>query len=105
MNLPTHVVMNASIVLALGWMAPPVLKHLWVDNAWKALGSAVNRLFYAPEVVIEHVHPFAGKAAMDAGYERVNSGEMIEHDQTAFEAWMKVGFDSSVEIIKRILAL
>jgi hypothetical protein len=103
-NLPTQVVMSSSIISALGWMAPPVLKHLWVDNAWRSLGSATGRLFYFPEVVIEHLHPFAGKAAMDMGYQRVNSSEMIDHDKAAFARWMANGFAKDVETLKRILA-
>ena len=104
-NLPTHVVMNASIVLALGWMAPPFLKHLYVDDCWKVMGSSVNRLFYAPEVVIEHLHPFAGKAEMDAGYARVNGPEMVEHDRTEFEKWLKGSAQSDIAKVRGILAL
>lgn len=88
-NLPTQVVMSASIVNELGWMAPPVLRHLWVDDAWKYLGSSVGRLVYFPEVTIEHVHPYAGKAAMDEHYERVNSRQMIDHDREAFGTWLR----------------
>src|SRR5215217_8262719 len=33
-NLPTSAFMTSDIIRALGWMAPPELGHLWVDNAW-----------------------------------------------------------------------
>jgi hypothetical protein len=82
-NLPTQVCIDARIVELLGNMAPPQLTHLYVDNYWKALGEGAGCLRYCHNVVIEHMHPVAGKAAMDAGYERVNSGEMYARDESA----------------------
>lgn len=87
-NLPTAAFMTADIVRALGWMAPPGLRHLFVDDAWKALGTALDALRYLPDVVIEHVHPVAGKADWDDGYRAANAGEMYVHDQAAFLRWV-----------------
>jgi len=72
-RMPTQCAMSADIVRALGYMAPPDLTHLYVDNVWLALGEAAGCIRYLPEVVVEHLHPAAGKAAMDAGYARVNA--------------------------------
>ena len=86
--LPTQCAMSASIVRALGWMCPPVLKHLWIDNFWLDLGGAAGCLRYLPDVVVEHMHPYNGKAEMDDGYVRVNSAEMIDSDRTAYERYV-----------------
>jgi hypothetical protein len=86
-RIPTQVAMTADIVRALGYMAPPVLTHLYVDDYWKALGVQGGCLRYLPDVIIEHRHPFAGKAAMDAGYERVNDAGMYERDAAAYAAY------------------
>ena len=102
-NLPTHVVMDTSIVSALGWMALPTCRHLFLDDCWKALGEATGRLFYLPEVVIEHMHPFLDKAPMDAGYERVNSQETVIHDLAAFTIWQSERANLDIEKIKRVL--
>jgi hypothetical protein len=85
--LPTQCAMSASIVRTLGWMCPPTLRHLWIDNFWLDLGRAAGCLRYLPGVVVEHMHPYNGKGAMDAGYERVNSAEMIDADQAAYERY------------------
>jgi hypothetical protein len=83
-RIPTQVAMTADIVRALGHMAPPQLTHLFVDNYWRDLGQLAGCLRYLPDVVVEHLHPFAGKAPMDEGYARVNAPTMYGHDQTAY---------------------
>jgi len=85
--LPTQCAMSASIVRALGWMCPPALRHLWIDNFWLDLGRGAGCLRYLPDVFVEHMHPYVDKAVMDAGYERVNSPEMINADRTAYERY------------------
>lgn len=79
-NLPTAVFMNSSIVAALGYMVPPGFKHLYLDNVWRDWGQGIKALRYVPEVVIEHLHPQAGKAEWDEGYVEVNGGATWEHD-------------------------
>jgi hypothetical protein len=88
-NLPTQVAMTADIIRTLGYMAPPGLTHLAVDNAWLALGQAADCIRYLPDVVVEHRHPAAGKAAWDEGYQRVNSAEMYERDGAEFARWAR----------------
>lgn len=83
-NLPTAAFMPARMVRALGWMAPPVLRHLYVDNFWLELGQALGSLRYLPEIVIEHIHPAAGKTPMDAGYSAVNAPEADDADRRAW---------------------
>lgn len=85
--LPTQCAMSASIVRTLGWMCPPVLRHLWIDNFWLDLGKGARCLRYLPDVFVEHMHPYVDKAVMDAGYERVNSLEMINADRAAYERY------------------
>ncbi len=47
-----------------------------VDNYWRDLGTAAGCLTYLPDAIVEHLHPSAGKAALDEGYGRVNAPEM-----------------------------
>ena len=88
-RLPTAVFMTSNIAGALGYMCPPGLLHLFLDDAWKALGEGMARLRYLPGVVIEHLHPVAGKAAEDDGYREVNSDERYTADGAAFEIWKR----------------
>lgn len=71
-NLPTAVFMDARIPRILEFMAPPVLQHLWVDNYWKALGEGLGTLRYLDDVIIEHLHPAAGKSDWDETYQECN---------------------------------
>jgi hypothetical protein len=85
-NLPTQVVISSKIINCLGFMAPPSLTHLYVDNYWRALGEGIGRFSYCPDVVIRHDHPQAGLTEWDDGYIRVNGGEMYAKDEAAFNA-------------------
>lgn len=84
-NLPTAVFMQSRMIRAMGVMAPQVMRHLYLDNFWKELGERVGGLRYRDDVIIEHLHPVAGKAAMDEGYARVNAAEADRRDR---EAWV-----------------
>lgn len=86
-QLPTAVFMDARIIQTLGYMAPPLLKHLFLDNSWKTWGEYLNTLVYMPDVIIEHMHPQAGKAEWDEGHTRVNGGEMWDHDREQWAAY------------------
>ncbi len=79
-NLPTQIAMTADIVTACGWMAPPDLVHLAVDNWWIELGRTVGCIRYLPDVVVEHMHPVAGKSEWTEGHQRVNAPAMYHGD-------------------------
>lgn len=88
-NLATAVAMSGDIVNALGGMVPPDMIHLYLDNFWMTLGKDLNALRYIPEVVLEHLHPVAGKAEWDEGYLAVNAEEVYSADRIAFESYIK----------------
>lgn len=87
-NLPTAVWMSSCIVETLGYMVPPGMVHLYLDDFWKALGQRIGRLTYVHDVVIEHMHPIAGKASWDERYAEVNSGAMYENDGKVFQTYL-----------------
>lgn len=99
--LPTAVFMQSRMVRALGFMAPAVLRHLYVDNYWKELGERTGSLRYLPDVVIEHIHPAAGKTAMDDGYRRVNAPEADRNDRAAWLAYRDgEGFEAALRTVR-----
>lgn len=104
-GLPTQVAMTSDIIRTLGYMAPPSLVHLYFDNFWLSLGNTVGCIRYLPDVIVEHRHPAAGKAALDAGYERVNSATMQTRDEAAFNFYIDTGgFAADVEKVKALRA-
>lgn len=87
-RIPTQIAMSSNIIRTLGWMAPPTFKHLFVDDAWLAIGRAINRVQYLPNTVIEHLHPLGGQVENDANYDRVNAPEIATHDQEEYRRWV-----------------
>ena len=90
-NLPTQVALDSRIIQRLGFMALPTLKHLFLDNFWLMLGNRLSALTYLDDIVIEHMHPIAGKAEWDEGYVRVNDGHIYEVDGKTFAHYMESG--------------
>lgn len=87
-NLPTQFAVTLDVVAALGAMVPAPVEHLYCDNVILELGKAANAITYLPEVLIEHMHPLAGKAALDEGYARFNSEAQYASDGARFREWM-----------------
>ena len=79
-NLPTAFGMSRDLVNELRGMTFPGCVHLFFDNFVKQLGLDLEYLKYLPDVIIEHLHPAAGKAEMDEGYARVNQPKWYEQD-------------------------
>lgn len=72
-----HYVFSANPFVTREWIAaldgfftPPFYKS-WEADTWiYLLAEAISRVAYVGDVVIEHLHPMAGKAEMDATYQR-----------------------------------
>jgi hypothetical protein len=88
-RLPTMIAMTSDIVKALGGMVPPKMKHLYLDNFWKKLGEDLGSLTYIDAVVVEHMHPVAGKAEWDEGYKEVNAQEVYSFDALAYQNYIQ----------------
>lgn len=95
-RIPTQVAISSSIIRTLGFFGPPGFTHLNVDLTWKDMGEALGKLKYLPEVIIEHMHPAAGKAEEDSGYKHVNSAFMVKKDQAEYERWKREDFRTQV---------
>ena len=87
----TQVAMTSDIPLTLGYFCPPGITHLCLDLAWKDWGQGIDRLAYLDDVVIEHMHPAAQKAPLDAGYVEVNSSAQVAADSQAYYAYRDGG--------------
>ena len=98
-NLPTAVMMSAEIVQALGFMAPPALRHLFMDNFWLALGKGLGNCTYLPEVIIEHLHFINGKAPADERYMAVNNADIHNADQQVFMDYQPQ-LEKDIEVVR-----
>lgn len=87
-NLPTAFGMSRDLVNELQGMTFPGCIHLFFDNFVKQLGLDLEYLKYLPDVIIEHLHPVAGKAEMDEGYARVNQPKWYEQDLLILQRYL-----------------
>ena len=99
-NLPTAVAMSGEIVKELNGMVPQDMIHLYLDNFWMTLGKDLNALRYIPEVVLEHLHPVAGKAEWTEQYREVNAPEVYSADKKALDDYL--ASDSYRELLKSL---
>lgn len=103
--MPTAWVVSADIVRELGWMMLPTCAHMYVDKAVRELGRAAGCISYRPDVVIEHVHPLAGKTGWDESYQESNSQRQYAADAAAFEAWQADGLAGDAERVRALMGV
>lgn len=101
-RIPTQIAMSTDIVRACGWMCPPDLVHLFVDNWWLHLGQAAGCIRYLPDVVVEHVHPVTGKVGWDEGHQRVNQPSMYAADGATFARLRVTELPRAVAAVKAL---
>ena len=81
-------------------MAPPILKHLYLDNFWLDLGNAIDSIHYFDNVVIEHMHPLLEKSSADNTY--FESWATVDHDKAMYEKYKDLDFLNDVNKVKGI---
>lgn len=85
-RLPTAPFWSAGVIRVLGWFFPPVLAHMFADNYWLRLAQDIGRCSFLPDVLVEHMHPSAGKAVADELNDRNDS--FMEADRAAFHEFV-----------------
>jgi hypothetical protein len=96
-SLACHIFMRAEVIRKLGYMGPPSLAHMYVDNVWHAWGEACGMEFLK-DTIIEHLHPSAGKAESDEGYGEADS--KYPADTIAFAAYRAANLNTDIAKIK-----
>jgi hypothetical protein len=92
-------VMSSSIISRLGYMSPPELKCLFVDNFWLEIGRALNSLYYFDDVVIEHRHYSTNKRSKDDISVSVDGS--FNYDNIKFNEYMGSRFNNDVLKLKK----
>ena len=96
-NLATAVMMSTNIISIIGYMAPPKLVHLYMDNFWMNLGQALQCIDYRGGVIVEHMHYMAGKSEADEQYLDVNSDEMYQKDKATYIEYVQTDLKHDLE--------
>lgn len=103
-RLSTEWAMTSDVVRALGRMVPAPVEHMFCDNSVLELFTAAGAVRHLPEIRIEHMHPYAGKAETDDQYERVNGRDQMVRDRRAFRAWQATTLASQVADVRALRA-
>ena len=103
-DIPTAVVMDARIPAALGYLAPPEFRHLYIDVVWRDWGKALGSLVYREDLMLRHLHPAAGHGTMDASYQHSSSAEMVRHDGAAYETYQAEQLYRDIEKLRQLCA-
>ena len=105
-NLPTACLVSCNIIQALGYMVPPSLQHLYIDNFWLTLGNNLGKIKYLDHVIIEHLHYSVGKSTHDQEYKDVNNTQMEQADHNAYNQWIRSEGEFSLnEDLKKLVNL
>jgi hypothetical protein len=83
-------------------MVPAPVQHLYCDNAVLTLGEAANMITFLPHILIEHMHPVAGKSEWDPGYERVNRRQQYDRDAAAYRMWVEDGLKRDATLLREL---
>ena len=101
-NLPTAVAMTSNIVNTLGYFVMPGGIHLFLDNFWLAIGRGLDSAHYLNDVIIEHIHPFFGKAEHDATYTEANDSKVSSADELTFNNYVATQLQADLQKLRTI---
>lgn len=99
-SIATQLAFTPDIVKALGRALPEDFIHLYIDNYFMALGEKIGGSVYLPDVIVQHLHPVAGKAEQDLTYTEANSQENWSNDKRVFEEYIIYELPNDVEKIE-----
>lgn len=94
--IPTAAFLTSDIIGTLGYFVPHGMIHLFFDNYWKTLGEALGSIHYLPNVIIEHLHPIAGRAEWDETYREANASEVWDADEKRYHEYVANELDDAV---------
>jgi hypothetical protein len=99
-NLPTAVAMTSNIVNTLGYFVMPGGIHLFLDNFWLAIGRGLDSAHYLDDVIIEHIHPFFGKAEHDETYIEANDTKVSNADEITFNNYVATQLQTDLQKLR-----
>jgi len=87
-DLPTHYITQTEVYRRLGYLAPPTIRHLFLDNVARDIGRHLKNFVFVP-VNIRHLHPWAeGEHLDDTTYSEGGRNPAIRKaDGAAYLKW------------------
>ncbi len=95
-----HIFCRSEIIKTLGYLGPPQLRHMFVDNSWLEWGKACG-ITYLHDVIIEHLHFTTGKASYDKTYEA--AVDRWDSDKASWDAYQSGKLQEDIDRIRGVL--
>jgi hypothetical protein len=91
-DLPTHYVTQTEVYRRLGYLSPPTIQHLFLDNVARDVGRYLKNFVFVP-VSVQHLHPWAeGEQINDVTYqEGGRNAEIRKADRKEYLRWASNG--------------
>ncbi len=99
-KIASAALVSGNIFRSLGFVTLPGLIHMYTDAFWTEIGRKLNKLFYFPDIIIEHLHFTVGKSPVDSIYLSVDNKIVYEHDKKVFNTWKREQMKNDIEKIK-----
>jgi hypothetical protein len=104
-------VMSGELVRAVGYIFPPGLQHLFVDDLWEQIGRGAGCWAVRMDVLVRHKHVLKGEAPPDATHRFVYGSDTSDRnaglwpgDTFAFERWKAEDRDRAIAAVKAVRA-
>jgi len=102
-------VMAGELVRAVGYIFPPGLQHLYVDDVWEEIGRGAQCWTCLMEVLVDHRHVLAGRAAADDTHRLVYGSDRSDpgaglwpHDSAVFQRWHQHDKDRAIAAVRAL---
>lgn len=91
------VVLGGKLVEKLGWIVPPFLKHLYVDDVLEAIGERHGLMRFVPDVLCT-------TERRSLSPDRTHKGEAYaERDRAAWQAWEREGATLDLPVVEPLV--
>lgn len=90
---------SRDLLLAVGYVFPPTLQHLFIDNVWEDLGNATECWKYEDSVVVRHNHAFR-TGVLDETH-RIGYGNWSD-DELTYHTWRVKEKPQAVDRIRKL---
>jgi len=96
-RLATHPCITSNMIKAVGFFGCPAVQHNCFDNYWMNIIYHVGEKKYFPHIIMDHMHPHAGKAGHDNISHQINN--LLYQDCADFDRYMSENLDSDIKKI------
>ena len=96
---PGATIISGNIIRTLGYYTWPKFRWIGIDFAQGALYTRLSRLFYFPEIIVEHRHWLNNKAEKDDNYKWIYGDEEQKYGHDLEQEYLRTQIDIEYNLI------